>query len=33
LHQVVGDLAPIDLINEAKTALSSKINNLLGVLK
>jgi len=34
LHQVVGDLAPIDLINEAKTALSSEINNhLLGVLK
>jgi thioredoxin 1 len=33
LHQVVGELAPIDLINEAKTALSSKINNLLGVLK
>jgi len=33
LHQVVGDLAPIDLINEAKTALSSKINNLLGALK
>jgi hypothetical protein len=33
LHHVVGDLAPIDLINEAKTALSSNINNLLGVLK
>ena len=33
LHQFVGDLAPVDLINEAKIALSSKINNLLGVLK
>ena len=33
LHQVVGDLAPGDLINEAKTALSSEINNLLGILK
>ena len=33
LHQFTGDLAPNDLINEAKIALSSKINNLLGVLK
>jgi thiol:disulfide interchange protein len=33
LHQATGDLGPFDLINEAKTALSSKINNLLGVLK
>ena len=33
LHQVAGELAPSDLINEAKAALSNKINNLLGVLK
>ena len=33
LHQVAGELAPGDLINEAKAALSNKINNLLGVLK
>ncbi len=33
LHQVTGDLEPFDLINEAKTALSSKINNLLRALK
>ena len=32
LHQVSGELAPIDLINEGKTALSSKINNMLRTL-
>src|SRR5258705_4492529 len=32
LHQVVGDLAPQDLINEGKKALSSKINKLLETL-
>jgi len=32
LHQVAGELAPIDLINEGKTALSSKINNMLKTL-
>jgi thioredoxin-related protein len=29
LHQVAGDLAPHDLINEGKAALSRKINSLL----
>jgi len=33
LHQVAGDLAPTDLLNEAKTALGSKINSLLGAFK
>jgi hypothetical protein len=32
IHQAVGDLSPNDLINEGKTALSSKINRLLETL-
>jgi thioredoxin-related protein len=32
LHQVAGDLAPHDLINAGKTALSININNLLETL-
>lgn len=33
LHEVADDLAPIDLINEAKTALGHHMNSLLGTLE
>jgi thioredoxin-related protein len=32
IHQIAGNLAPIDLINEARTALGKRINNLLEAL-